>query len=397
MPSKKIVATPTQESKSIKIGNTTLPINPHADKTPFIPPKTTLVNSLAELETLALSIRENLPALLIGDTGTGKTSFVRHLASLTQNAFRRLNLNGSTTIEELCGHYTADDKSTGLRWIDGILPEAMKNGYWLCLDEINAALPEILFVLQSVLDDDKFLVLPEHENEVIKPHPNFRIFATMNPSLEYAGTKDLNKALLSRFPIVIQTSYADPAQEIDIIKQHAPHIDDKTAGLMVRVAEEIRKGKASNSLSFICSTRELINWAKLTQFMPVKQSSELALLNKAELASDKKTIEDILKLQVGKWEKKQLMTISDIEAKVEESQQQMKKLQDQLTATQTQLQDKAKLDKVLVAVYRDLEDSYAKAHNAGKSTTKIKKLMKTISEATNITPSGVEEEETWED
>lgn len=306
MPSKKIVATPTQESKSIKIGNITLPI---------IPPKTTLVNSLAELETLALSIQQNLPAL------------VRHLASLTQNAFRRLNLNGSTTIEELCGHYTADDKSTGLRWIDGILPEAMKNGYWLCLDEINAALPEILFVLQSVLDDDKFLVLPEHENEVIK--------------------------------------------------QHAPHIDDKTAGLMVRVG----KGKASNSLSFICSTRELINWAKLTQFMPVKQSSELALLNKAELASDKKTIEDILKLQVGKWEKKQLMTISDIEAKVEES----------------QLQDKAKLDKVLVAVYRDLEDSYAKAHNAGKSTTKIKKLMKTISEATNITPSDEGEEETWED
>lgn len=229
----------------IKIGNVELPVNPDASlHASFVPPKTNIVNSIQELETIALGVRENLPVLLIGDTGTGKTSFIRHLASLTGNAFRRLNLNGSTTIEELNGHYTADDKQVGLRWIDGILPEAMKNGYWLVLDELNAALPEILFVLQSVLDDDKFLVLPEHENEVIRPHKNFRIFATMNPSLEYAGTKDLNKALLSRFPVVIQTQYPDPAREIEIIKQHAPHIkDDKQATLMVRVAKKSEKAK----------------------------------------------------------------------------------------------------------------------------------------------------------
>lgn len=388
MPDKKI------EQKNIKVGSITLPVNPDPN-TPFVPAITPLVNSIAELENIALGIRENLPVLLIGDTGTGKTSFVRHLASLTGNAFRRLNLNGSTTVEELNGHYTADDKAVGLRWIDGILPEAMKNGYWLCLDELNAALPEILFVLQSVLDDDKFLVLPEHENEVIKPHPNFRIFATMNPSLEYAGTKDLNKALLSRFTIVLQTEYADPAREIEIIKTHAPHIDDKQATLMVRVAEEIRKGKASNSISFTCSTRELINWAKLTQFMPIKQSAELALLNKVELPTDKKTVEDILKLQVGKWEKKQLMSISDIEALVEQSKSDIKNLKDQLTNEQEQNKQKAKMENTLIAVYQDLENSFKKARKAGKPTTKIKKLMNEITAVVDINTNS--DDESWEE
>ncbi len=358
------------ENKNVvKVGTIELEKNLTNDK--FIPPATVIVDSIHDLETIALGIRENLPVLLIGDTGTGKTSFIRHLASLTNNGFRRLNLNGSTTIEELNGHYTADDKAVGLRWIDGILPEAMKNGYWLLLDELNASLPEILFVLQSVLDDDKFLVLPEHEGEIIRPHKDFRIFATMNPSLEYAGTKDLNKALLSRFPIVIQTQYPDAVREMEIIRTHSPKTTDKEASLMVRVAEEIRKGKANSSLSFICSTRELINWAKLSQFMPIEQAVEIALLNKVELPSDKKTVEDIIKLQVGKWTKKQLMTISEIEAQIEQSKIRMKELEnvDDKNSVYVKLLDKLRAE---------LEKSKAKAKNPAKAQKLIDEITNTF-------------------
>ncbi len=297
---------------TIKVGSIELGVN--ADGKEFVPTESNLINSVDEQETIALGIRENLPVLLIGDTGTGKTSLIRHLAYQTNNAFRRLNLNGSTTVDELVGHYTAD--GTGLKWIDGVLTDAMKKGYWLLLDELNAGLPEVLFVLQSLLDDDRFIVIAEHEGEVVRPHENFRIFASMNPSLEYAGTKDMNKALLSRFPIVIQTTYPDPDKEVAIIRLHAPHVTEKQAGLMVRVAEEIRKGKANNSISFICSTRELINWGKLTKFKTPKEACELALLNKVELPSDKKTVEDILKLQVGRWDKRTVLSISDLEAQL---------------------------------------------------------------------------------
>lgn len=298
----------------ILVGNIVLPINPNPS--PYVPTNSNLVNSVSELQTVALGAEKNLPVLLIGETGTGKTSFIRHLAQLTQNSFRRLNLNGGTTNDEIKGHYVVDDKAKGMRWVDGVLTEAMKMGYWLLLDEINACLPEITFTLHSVLDDDKMLVLEEHEGEIIRPHPNFRVFATMNPSMEYSGTKDLNKALLSRFPIVLQTQYPDPIHEIAIIKAHIPTCADADLALMVRVAEGIRQGKEAGTISFICSTRELINWANLRQSMPMRDAAQLAVLNKCELQTDKRTVEDIFKMHFGKWESKKAGTLKELEEQV---------------------------------------------------------------------------------
>ncbi len=313
---------------TFKVGKLDLTINKDNDK--FLPHETNIVGNLQELETIALGIKNNLPVLLIGDTGTGKTSFIRYLAQKTNNGFRRLNLNGSTTADELVGHYVVDDKEKGMRWIDGVLLDAMRNGYWILLDELNAGLPEVLFILQSVLDDDKFLVVAEHEGEVVKPHPNFRVFATMNPSLEYAGTRDLNKALLSRFPIVIQTNYPDAVHEIEIIKTHVPSIKDDEANVMVRVAENIRKGKKADTISFICSTRELINWAKLSVEIGLKPAAILAILNKCEIATDKTFVEDNFKMHFGKWEKGQIITLTEIEAQLEKIKEDSKNLSKEL-------------------------------------------------------------------
>ena len=313
-----VAAEATVETKTptFKVGKLELDINPQEN--PYLPHKTKIIGNTHELETIALGVKNNLPVLLIGDTGTGKTSFIRFLAHETNNGFRRLNLNGSTTADELVGHYVVDDKEKGMRWVDGVLLDAMRNGYWLLLDELNAGLPEVLFVLQSVLDDDRFLVVAEHEGEIVRPHENFRIFATMNPSLEYAGTRDLNKALLSRFPIVIQTAYPDAVHEIDIIKSHVPSVNDKEVNLMVRIAEDIRKGKKANTISFICSTRELINWARLTAEVGLKPAAELAILNKCELETDRKTVEDFFKMQFGKWKQKQTLTLTEIESQLEQ-------------------------------------------------------------------------------
>jgi len=307
------------------IGKIELEINSNTSE--YVPEKHPIIGNQEELETIALGIRENLPVLLIGDTGTGKTSFIRHLAHETNNGFRRLNLNGSTTADELVGHYIVDGKQKGMRWVDGVLLDAMKNGYWLLLDELNAGLPEVLFILQSVLDDDKFLVVAENEGEVVKPHKDFRIFATMNPSLEYAGTRDLNKALLSRFPIVIQTHYPEASQEIEIIKSYVPNLDDKDVAVMVRIAEDIRKGTKNNSISFICSTRELINWAKLVAPTDLRKAAELALLNKCELDTDKKTVEDIFKMQFGRWESKQVLTLTEIDDQLADLSKKMKTIE----------------------------------------------------------------------
>src|SRR3990167_8482384 len=163
----------------------------------------------AHLAVLNDAIQKNNPVLLVGETGTGKTSLVRHLAGMNKRQFLRLNLNGATGVEELIGKYLFENGQT--KWVNGSLIEAMIKGWWLLADEINAATPEILFTLHSLLDDDRQIQQKEHTGEIITPHKNFRFFASMNPN--YSGTKELNKALLSRFPTVINFDFPDAENE----------------------------------------------------------------------------------------------------------------------------------------------------------------------------------------
>src|SRR5205085_6851076 len=85
------------------------------------------------------------------------------------------------------------------RWQDGLVVQAMKAGWWVLLDEVNLAEPQILERLNSVLESDPSLILTEHENEPVTPiHPEFRLFATMNPA-EYAGRSVLSPAYRDRW------------------------------------------------------------------------------------------------------------------------------------------------------------------------------------------------------
>ena len=195
------------------------------------------------LKTLAVAVRDNMPVLMIGESGTGKTSAIRYLANQTGNGLRRVNLNGGTTADELVGRQLFDEK--GVYWIDGVLTEAMRNGEWIVLDEINAALPEVLFVLQSVLDDDGFSVLNEKKDkEIVYKHQNFRLFATCNPP-DYAGTKELNKALLSRFAICIHADFPPEKTELEIIGHHLGNAvaQSEVAVKLVALANKTRADK----------------------------------------------------------------------------------------------------------------------------------------------------------
>ena len=94
---------------------------------------------------------------------------------------------------------------------------AWKYGFRIVLDELNSALPEILMILHPALDDRRILVLDEKSGEVIPRHPNCRIFATMNPTEDYAGTKEMNQALVDRFAGQIIVDYPDARKERAII------------------------------------------------------------------------------------------------------------------------------------------------------------------------------------
>ncbi|MGL4553122.1 MAG: AAA family ATPase, partial [Gemmataceae bacterium] len=179
----------------------------------------------ATLEHIAASVLLREPCLLEGETSTSKTSGVLFVAGLLRQPVVRLNLNGQTDTGELIGRYVPrDDEAVSgaewdedgeegtlavrerasvggslWRWQDGLVVQAMKQGWWVLLDEVNLAEPQILERLNSVLEAEPSLVLTEHENEPIAPvHPSFRVFATMNPA-EYAGRSVLSPAYRDRW------------------------------------------------------------------------------------------------------------------------------------------------------------------------------------------------------
>ncbi len=211
---------------------------------------------------LALGARENMPVLIIGETGTGKTTAVRTLAGKTKMPYRRVNLNGGTTADELVGRILLNKEGT--YWADGILTEAIRKGFWIVLDEINAAGADVLFALHSLLDDDKMLVLAENDGEIVRPHEDFRLFATMNPSGDYAGTREMSKALMSRFPLVLTASYPKEKEEVDIIVERT-ELKADIALALVKVANDSRASYRDGKMDFPFSTRDLLYIGKIAK------------------------------------------------------------------------------------------------------------------------------------
>jgi MoxR-like ATPase len=249
------------------------------------------------LKTLAIGIRDNMPIILVGESGTGKTSAIRYLAGETQNGLRRVNLNGGTTADELIGRLLINEKGT--YWVDGVLTEAMRKGEWIVLDEINAALPEVLFVLQSIMDDDGYLVLNEKDDkEIVKKHTNFRLFATCNPP-EYAGTKEMNKALLSRFGICINADFPPAAKELEIIEYHLGNAIAKSelALKLVTMANETRQSKEAGNSEYAINTRDVLHTLKLAEFVDPTEALSLAFANKLD-PIDNKAIKSLARLHL---------------------------------------------------------------------------------------------------
>lgn len=265
-----------------------LPVN--TDGRSFVPPETHFVDHGGLMEQVGNAIKENMPVLLVGETGTGKTSLIRYLANKTGNGFRRNNYNGSTTPDDVIGKILIN--KDGTYWVDGVLIDAMRNGYWYLADEINGAPPEILFSINSLLDDDGYIVLAENNGEIVRPHPNFRFFAAMNPSEDYAGAREMNKALMSRF-VVFNVGYPTPSIEAGILKERTG-IREAHADLMVKFANELRATHRNKKIQFAISTRDLIQWARMYNFYgKFIVSAQSTVLNKTS-RDDETAVKDHL-------------------------------------------------------------------------------------------------------
>lgn len=235
---------------------------------------------------LAIAIRDNLSALLVGETGTGKSSVIKELAYKRQQPYVRVNMNGYTTPDELVGRMAVKDGATYFE--DGVITHAMKLGAILVLDEVNGTTQDCLFVLHGLLDDDKQITLPN--GDVIKPHPDFRVFATCNP--DYEGTKTMNKAFIDRFGIILTIDVLSAIKEKELLVKRTG-IDEEKAQQLVTMATMARKDYSENKLSTYISTRALVGIAKLiVSGMDFKEAYKVAIMRKTTDKQEQKALYD---------------------------------------------------------------------------------------------------------
>ncbi|GAB9472243.1 hypothetical protein Gpo141_00009426 [Globisporangium polare] len=223
---------------------------------------------------LTKSVNENLrhlarsavigkyPVLLQGPTSAGKTSLIGYLAARIGQKCVRINNHEHTDIQEYLGSYVSDSNGK-LAFKEGVLVEAVRNGWWIILDELNLAPSEVLEALNRLLDDNRELFLPETQ-ETVKPHPKFMLFATQNPPGLYGGRKVLSRAFRNRF-LEIQVDEV-ASSELQTILQERSFLPPSYCAILIDIMRQLQLIRQQSSVfagkgGFI-TTRDLLRWAE---------------------------------------------------------------------------------------------------------------------------------------
>ncbi|WP_033291728.1 AAA family ATPase [Amycolatopsis jejuensis] len=221
-----------------------------------------------------LGFAHNRRVLLHGRHGSGKSTLVEQVAARLNWGCLRVNLDGHVGRLELVGRdaVTLQDGKQVTEFREGILPWAVRRPIALVLDEYDAGRPEVLFVIQRLLEKDGRFTLLER-NEVVTAHPGFRLFATANTSGLgdedglYHGVRRLNHAQLDRWNVVAKLDYLPAGTETGIVRGQVPTLAPATATAMVALARLTREGHHAGDLSTLMSTRTVVTWAENTRYL----------------------------------------------------------------------------------------------------------------------------------
>ena len=242
--------------------------------------------------TLAIlaGFAHNRRVMVQGYHGTGKSTHIEQVAARLKWPRIRINLDAHISRIDLIGRdaIVLRDGLQVTEFREGLLPWALQTPTALVFDEYDAGRPDVMFVIQRVLETEGKLTLLD-QNRVIRPNPNFRLFATANTvglgdtSGLYHGTQAINQGQMDRWNIVVALNYLPAATEIDVVTKKVPGLDPKTAADMVRVADLTRKGFIAGDISTVMSPRTVISWAQNTGiFGDTGFAFRLSFLNKCD-------------------------------------------------------------------------------------------------------------------
>ncbi len=246
--------------------------------------------------TLAIlaGFTRNRRVMVQGLHGTGKSTHIEQVAARLNWPCLRVNLDGHISRLDLVGKdaIVVRDGVQVTEFQEGIVPWSLQRPMALIFDEYDAGRPDVMFVIQRILErDGQFSLLDQ--NRVINPHPYFRLFATANTvglgnmSGMYQGTQVLNHAQIDRWNIVAKLDYLSAQEEAAIVLARVPEKDHEKGrqliDKMVSVANLTRKGFAAGDISTLMSPRTVITWAENCEiFRDPALAFRLSFLNKCD-------------------------------------------------------------------------------------------------------------------
>ncbi len=236
----------------------------------------------------------NRRVIIQGYHGTGKSTHIEQVASRLNWPCVRVNLDSHISRIDLLGKdaIILRDGKQVTEFREGILPWALQHPCALVFDEYDAGRPDVMFVIQRILEVDGKMTLLD-QNKVIRPHPSFRLFATTNTvglgdtTGLYHGTQQINQGQMDRWSIVTTLNYLPHDDEVGIITAKVPDWADeqgqKYINSMVSVADLTRSGFMNGDISTVMSPRTVITWADNARiFDDVAFAFRVSFLNRCD-------------------------------------------------------------------------------------------------------------------
>jgi len=236
----------------------------------------------------------NKRVLIQGYHGTGKSTHIEQVAARLNWPCIRVNLDSHISRIDLIGKdaIVIKDGKQITEFKEGILPWTIQNPIALVFDEYDAGRPDVMFVIQRILESDGTFTLLD-KNKVIKQNPYFRIFATANTiglgdtSGLYHGTQQINQGQMDRWNIVSTLNYLDFDKELEIIlaktKKYTSAQGKTQVSNMIKVADLTRKGFVNGDISTVMSPRTVLHWAENNEILnDMGYSFRVTFLNKCD-------------------------------------------------------------------------------------------------------------------
>ena len=247
--------------------------------------------------TLAIlaGFTHNRRTMIQGYHGTGKSTHIEQVSARLKWPCIRVNLDSHISRIDLIGKdaIVIEDGKQITAFREGILPWALQHATALVFDEYDAGRPDVMFVIQRVLEVEGKLTLLD-QNRIITPHPCFRLFSTTNTvglgdtTGLYHGTQQINQGQMDRWNIVTTLNYLPHDMEVDIVygkaKGWQANADGRqTISCMVSVADLTRKGFINGDISIVMSPRTVLNWAENAEiFSDIGFGFRVTFLNKCD-------------------------------------------------------------------------------------------------------------------